>query len=75
MVKHCSFLWMKAHATKSTALGGAIWDRGAEVLIKGTNGRWRDVLTPEDVDRYEKTAQARRRLANHPWADPPSYRQ
>ena len=57
MVEHCSFAWMKANATKSTPLGGAIWDRGAEVFInKGTNGRWRDVLTPEDVDRYEATA-------------------
>ena len=57
MVEHCSFAWMKANATKSTPLGGAIWDRGAEVFInKGTNGRWRDVLIPEDVDRYETTA-------------------
>jgi aryl sulfotransferase len=57
MVEHCSFTWMKANATKSTPLGGAIWDRGAEVFInKGTNGRWRDVLTAEDINRYEATA-------------------
>jgi aryl sulfotransferase len=57
MVEHCSFTWMKANATKSTPLGGAIWDGGAETFInKGTNGRWRDVLTPGDVDRYEATA-------------------
>ena len=56
MVEHCSFAWMKANATKSTPLGGA-WDGGAEVFInKGTNGRWRDVLTLEDNNRYETIA-------------------
>jgi len=57
MVEHCSFAWMKAHATKSTPLGGAFWDGGAEVFInKGVNGRWNDVLTPEDIHRYEVMA-------------------
>ncbi len=61
MVEHCGFAWMKANATKSTPLGGAVWDGGAEVFInKGTNGRWRDVLTPEDNARYE--AMAREKL-------------
>jgi aryl sulfotransferase len=60
MVEHCGFAWMKANATRSTPLGGAIWDRGAEVFInQGTNGRWRDVLTPDDVRRYEETARGR----------------
>jgi aryl sulfotransferase len=58
MVDHCSFAWMKANATRSTPLGGAFWDGGAEVFInKGTNGRWRDVLTPHDNARYEAMAQ------------------
>jgi aryl sulfotransferase len=57
MVEHCSFAWMKKNAVKSTPLGGAVWDGGAEVFInQGTNGRWRDVLTPEDVRRYETMA-------------------
>jgi len=60
MVEHCSFAWMKANATKSTPLGGIIWDGGAETFInKGTNGRWREVLTPEDVSRYEAIARER----------------
>jgi aryl sulfotransferase len=60
MVEHCSFAWMKANATKSTPLGGAFWDGGAEVFIYGgTNGRWRDVLTPEDSRRYETMARER----------------
>ena len=57
MVEHCSFDWMKANATKSTPLGGAIWDGGADTFInKGTNGRWRDVLTARDNARYEAMA-------------------
>jgi aryl sulfotransferase len=48
---------MKKNATKSVPLGGLFWDGGAETFIhKGTNGRWRDVLTAEDVDRYERRA-------------------
>ncbi len=60
MVEHCGFDWMKANAAKAAPLGGAFWDGGAEQFInKGTNGRWRDVLTPEDNQRYEAMARAR----------------
>jgi aryl sulfotransferase len=59
ILMHCSFDYMKENATKSTPLGGIFWDGGAETFIhKGTNGRWRDVLTAEDVDRYERRARA-----------------
>jgi aryl sulfotransferase len=52
---------MKRNAAKSTPLGGAFWDGGAEVFInKGTNGRWADTLTPDEVAAYE--ARARREL-------------
>ena len=48
---------MKRNATKAVPLGGAFWDGGAETFInKGTNGRWRDVLSAEDSGRYEKMA-------------------
>jgi len=57
MVEHCSFAWMKANATASAPLGGVFWDGGAQVFInKGTNGRWRDVLTDDDSRRYEAMA-------------------
>ncbi|MDX2156657.1 MAG: sulfotransferase domain-containing protein [Hyphomicrobiaceae bacterium] len=59
IVEHCSFDYMKRNATKSVPLGGAFWDGGAETFIhKGTNGRWHDILTAEDVDRYERRARA-----------------
>jgi aryl sulfotransferase len=58
ILEHCSFEWMKRHADLSAPLGGAIWDGGAGTFInRGTNGRWRDVLTFEDVVRYEATAE------------------
>lgn len=57
IVEHCSFDYMKAHATKSVPLGGAFWDGGAATFIhQGANGRWRNTLTPEDCRRYEETA-------------------
>jgi aryl sulfotransferase len=54
ILKQCSFDYMKENAAKSVPLGGAFWDGGAQSFIhKGTNGRWRDVLSTEDVSKYE----------------------
>lgn len=59
IVEHCSFDWMKKHATRSVPVGGAFWDAGAEVFIhRGVNGRWRELLTPEQSSDYELRAQA-----------------
>jgi aryl sulfotransferase len=59
LLEHCSFDWMKAHAEQVTPLAGAIFEGGAGKFInKGTNGRWRDVLTAEDVAAYERRALA-----------------
>jgi aryl sulfotransferase len=60
MVEHCSFAWMKANATRSTPLGGTFWEGGAEVFInRGTNGRWRDVVSADDNKRYAGLARER----------------
>jgi len=57
IVQHCSFDWMKTHGTKTVPLGGALWDGGAQTFVhRGVNGRWRDVLTPQDCRRYEAIA-------------------
>lgn len=57
ILQHCSFDYMKNNATKSVPLGGAFWDGGAKTFIhKGTNGRWREVLTKEESEKYEKIA-------------------
>jgi len=58
IVEHCTFEWMKKHATSSTPLGGAFWDGGAETFIhKGTNGRWSDTLTADESRAYEARAE------------------
>jgi aryl sulfotransferase len=57
ILEHCSFDYMKAHATKSVPLGGAFWEGGARTFVhKGTNGRWRDTLTEADCHWYEEAA-------------------
>ncbi|SON56840.1 Glycolipid sulfotransferase [Hartmannibacter diazotrophicus] len=57
IVEHCTFDYMKRHAAQSAPLGGIFWDGGAETFIhKGTNGRWRDVLSAEESEKYERLA-------------------
>ena len=59
ILEHCTFDWMKAHAEKVAPLRGAIFEGGATTFFnKGVNGRWRDVLTAEDVAAYERRALA-----------------
>ena len=63
IVEHCGFDYMKRNATAAVPLGGAFWDGGAETFIhKGTNGRWRDLLTAQDCVQYE--SRARRELGD-----------
>lgn len=57
IVEHCGFDYMKANAETVTPLGGVLWEGGAQTFInKGTNGRWKDVLTPAEVRAYEQRA-------------------
>ena len=55
ILEHCSFDYMKTHAESVAPLGGAIFEGGAKTFInKGVNGRWRDVLSPEESAAYER---------------------
>ncbi|ASC72939.1 Sulfotransferase domain protein [Halomicronema hongdechloris C2206] len=57
ILEHCSFDYMKRHAEKSAPLGGTFWEGGAQTFVhKGTNGRWKDMLSTEDSQRYEAIA-------------------
>ena len=61
ILEHSGFDYMKANAADVVPLGGALWQGGAATFMnKGTNARWRDVLSPEEVARYE--ARAREKL-------------
>lgn len=55
--EHCGFDYMKAHAADVVPLAGALWEGGAQTFLhKGTNARWRDVLSREEIARYEQIA-------------------
>jgi aryl sulfotransferase len=57
ILEHCSFDYMKKHGEKSIPFGGDMWEGGVETFMhKGTIGRWRDVLTAEDIEQYERVA-------------------
>jgi aryl sulfotransferase len=57
IIEHTSFDYMKRHADKAAPLGGALWEGGGATFInKGTNGRWRDVLSDADNRRYADLA-------------------
>ena len=57
IVEHCTFDYMKAHAEMVAPRGGIMWNGGAKTFInKGTNGRWRDTLSPAEVAAYEAKA-------------------
>jgi len=59
LVEHCTFDWMQRHGESVVPLGGAIFENGVRSFInKGTNGRWRDVLTVSESIAYERRAQA-----------------
>ena len=54
IVEHCTFDWMKAHGDKVVPLGGAGWNGGSDTFLhKGTNGRWKDVLSSAESARFE----------------------
>jgi aryl sulfotransferase len=57
IVDHSTFEYMKVNATKSLPFEGKFWDDGAATFVnKGVNGRWRDVLTADDLRRYHDKA-------------------
>lgn len=55
IVKAVSFQEMKNQGERYVPGGGEFWKGGAQTFLnKGTNGRWRDVLTDEDLALYEE---------------------
>jgi aryl sulfotransferase len=54
ITKRVSFAAMKKDGEKYAPGGGTSWKGGADTFLnKGTNGRWRDVLTDADLALYD----------------------
>ena len=68
IVQHCSFEYMKQDGSRLIPAVETFLHKGAQTFIhKGTNGRWRDELTAQDISRYEQEARARLGKACAAW--------
>ena len=61
LVEEATFRSMKEEARRLDVASGAgasaIWRDGTSTFFhKGTNGRWRDILTPADLELYDQVA-------------------
>lgn len=58
VVDHSSFEYMKKNAGRLTgAIAELVFEGGGDTLInKGSNGRWKDLLTKEEIREYEERA-------------------
>jgi aryl sulfotransferase len=53
ILERCSFDWMKKNSDRIGDLEDLFKGGGQSFFFKGTNGRWRDILTAEELERYE----------------------
>lgn len=62
LMEAASFKFMRAHGATLMPRAATSWDKGADrFLHEGVNGRWREMLTPEDIALYE--SRVRRELS------------
>lgn len=58
--EYCSFAWMKDNADRLMPITGMIFDSGGKGFInKGTNNRWRDVLSADDCAKFDAVMRER----------------
>jgi aryl sulfotransferase len=59
IVEHCTIGYMRS-STRATATGSLlqqVFDDGVNTFFhKGTNGRWKDVLSAPEIEKYERAA-------------------
>jgi aryl sulfotransferase len=68
LVEAAQFASMKRDAEAIVPLAEHAWKGGAKQFIfKGVNGRWRDVLTEDDIARYEALAERKWTPAQSAW--------
>ena len=56
VLEHCSFDYMREAATKVEILDKFFEGGGRTFFHKGTNGRWKDVLSPAEIARCDDVA-------------------
>ena len=55
MVEHCGIDYMRATASQHSPVIDMIFQQGGATFFnKGTNGRWKDVLTAADLEKYDR---------------------
>ena len=55
MLEHCSFDYMRRMASEHSSILDVAFQNGAATFFnKGTNGRWKDVLTAADLEKYDR---------------------
>ena len=57
LVEAAQFETMKQNGAALMPMAGMVWEGGSRrFLFKGTNGRWRDVMTADDLALYDQVA-------------------
>ena len=56
ILEHCSIDYMREQAAKIELMDKMFEGGGRAFVYKGTNGRWRDVLTPEEIQKCDDLA-------------------
>jgi aryl sulfotransferase len=70
LVEAASFGFMREHGAELLPRAAGSWDKGADRFFNlGTNARWRDVLTAEDIARYQNRQSREASPALAAWLD------
>jgi aryl sulfotransferase len=56
ILEHCSFEYMRKAASSIEILNRNFKDGGRSIINKGTNGRWREVLSSDEIARCDEIA-------------------
>jgi aryl sulfotransferase len=59
LIEHCTFDYMKKNASKLSGMLDEVFRGGGATFIhRGTNDRWRNLLSQADIDKYEAAARS-----------------
>lgn len=58
LIEHCSIGYMRNLSLQSPMMNTLFQDGGHTFFHMGVNGRWRDLLSTDDIERYEAAARA-----------------